>query len=142
MELVLSALTGILLALLIPVVGFFLKKIHDKVEGSSTAINDIKLKMACLGGEFSKTITEAFNNLCKERQDHCYRLHEARFKALEVSDQINCNKIHKLESDRKDIWVEQKMWNRKIENILDMKMTAHSRRDNVIDEGSGDRNCN
>jgi hypothetical protein len=130
MELVLSALTGILLALLIPVIGFFLKKIHDKVEGSSSDINDIKLKMACLGAEFSKSITDAFNSLCKERQDHCYRLHEARFKALEVSDQLNCNKIAKLEADRKENWVEQRAWNRRIEKFFE----THNRRADKPDD--------
>ena len=117
MELVFSALGISLTAVLIPIVGFFLKKIHDKVEGSSENINKMRIDMAGLGGEFSKNVTEAFNSVCKERQDHWCRLHEARFKALELSDQLNCNKIHRLEADRKESWVEQKVWNNRIEHI-------------------------
>lgn len=118
MDWILPALSGLLTLILVPVVGYFLKKIHDRVEESADDINLIRLQMAGLGNEFSKNIIAAFNDLCKERQSHCSVLQITRFKALELSDKINCDKMVRLESDRKEAWILQKQWNERIENTI------------------------
>ena len=118
MEYILPALSTLLTLLLLPVVGYFLKRIHEKVEASAGDINAININMAGMGAEFSKNTTAAFNELCKERQGHCHASQLLRFKSLETSDGINCNKIHRLEDERKEAWVIQKVWNTKIEAFI------------------------
>jgi hypothetical protein len=111
--LVVAAMTG-----MVGIVGYFLKKIHTRVETTSDEITKIHIKVASLSEEFRKSIIGTFNEICTERQGSCYKVHEARFKALEASDLLNCSKITHLEMERKDAWKDQRRWNEKIDTAI------------------------
>lgn len=107
---------------LVSVIGYFLKrllnKIEEKVDTFTQDINQVRVQIAGLSGEFSKSAIEIFNTICKERQSSCVKLHENRFRTLEDGDKHTCHKIEHLENERKESWTLQRRWNEKIEKRI------------------------
>lgn len=107
---------------LVSVIGYFLKrllnKIEEKVDTFTNDINQVRVQIAGLSGEFSKSAIEVFDKICKERQVSCGRFHETRFRTLEDGDKHNCQKIEHLEDERKEAWTQQRRWNERIEKRI------------------------
>jgi hypothetical protein len=100
------------------VVGYFLKKTHDKIEGTSTAITALSKEMGMqvdlLKEKIAKEtktsrdeIVEIFQDICHERQGACARLQEAKLVAVENASKATCAKLQALASDRERRWEKQ-----------------------------------
>lgn len=121
------------MALLIAVIGYFLKKILTKIDDHSSIINTLQnnltLQLADARIKFREDVITIFNSTCSERQGSCSQLQDSKLHAIQVAQQAMCSKLakldetrkeqwNKLEDARKDQWGQQRRWNERIEGVV------------------------
>lgn len=105
---------GILTSILV----YFIKKVDSKVDTISSIKSDIVIQLQNIRVEIRNDLTQAFNSICAERQGSCAKLQDQKLQSIIGANQAICNKIAKLDLERKEDWQEQHKWNQKIENIV------------------------
>ena len=116
------ALAAGLLAILLAVIGYFFKKVDNKIDENTkmtTALQvNIPLQLATMRSDLKDDIVEAFNNTCVERQGSCARLQQAKLDTITATNSAICAKLGRLDAERKEAWSLQRRWNDKIETTI------------------------
>lgn len=126
--------------ILLGVVGFFLKKTHDKIDATSAAVNQIgrdvdaridklEIKMEVETKASKTEIVQIFQDICHERQDSCGKLQTAKLEKVETVTKAACAKVDRLTEDR------DRKWHRQEE--LNERFKEHILRNGTIREGNG-----
>ena len=114
---------------LLAAVTYFLKKTHDKIEGTAIAvttlgrnveeqIDKLESKMETETKNTQKEIIQVFQDICHERQGACTRLRDALLLSVENRAKAACIKIEKVAEDRERRWEKQEIINDKIKRVL------------------------
>jgi len=108
--------------ILLGVVGYFLKKVDNKIDSTATIVSTLKteipLQLATMRNDLKEDIVEAFNNICVERQGSCSRLQQAKLDTITATNSAICAKLGRLDAERKEAWSLQRRWNDKIESTI------------------------
>ena len=109
-------------AILLAIVGYFLKKVDTKIDENTkttTAIQvSLPLQLSNMRSDIKDDIVEAFNNTCVERQGSCARLQQAKLDTITATNSAICAKLGRLDAERKEAWSLQRRWNDKIETTI------------------------
>jgi len=109
-------------AILLAIVGYFLKKVDTKIDENTkttTAIQvSLPLQLSNMRSDIKDDIVEAFNNTCVERQGSCSRLQQAKLDTIMATNTAICAKLGRLDAERKEAWSLQRRWNDKIESTI------------------------
>jgi outer membrane murein-binding lipoprotein Lpp len=108
--------------LLLGVVGYFLKKVDNKIDLTATIVSTLKaeipLQLATMRSDLKEDIVDAFNSICVERQGSCSRLQQAKLDTIMATNTAICAKLGRLDEERKEAWSLQRRWNDKIETTI------------------------
>ena len=111
-----------IMGLLVAVVIYFAKKLDNKIDSHTDLISEVKtelrIQLATNRDDIKADITEAFNDVCGERQGACSRLQQAKLETLQATHSAICAKIARLDEDRREAWTQQRRWNDKIETTI------------------------
>jgi hypothetical protein len=114
---------------LLGVVGFFLKKTHDKIDSTAAVVNGLESKFNDRLDRFERQITsdlkvnkqeviEVFQDICHERQESCSVLRDTKLANVEERTKLACTKISKVMDDRARAWDKQEVINESIKRVL------------------------
>ena len=110
------------IAALIAIIGYFIKKVLSKIDTHAETINAIKLDLAVQLANarmnFKEDMTAVFNDTCSERQGSCSRLQQAKLDTLTATHAAICAKLGRLDIERRESWTDQRRWNDKIETTI------------------------
>jgi hypothetical protein len=111
-----------IIAALMTIITYFIRKVLSKIDTHTETINAIKLELgvqlASARMNFREDMTAVFNDTCSERQGSCSRLQQAKLDTLTATHTAICAKLGRLDTERKEVWAEQRRWNDKLETIV------------------------
>lgn len=98
--------------------GYFLKKTHEKIDNTATAVtklgenverrvDQLEEKLAVETKATRVEIVQVFQDICHERQEACGALRDAKLEAVAATARAFCAKLHKVEEDRDRRWAKQ-----------------------------------
>jgi hypothetical protein len=111
-----------IIAALMTIITYFIRKVLSKIDTHTETINAIKLELVTqlsdIRVKFREDMTVIFNNTCEERQGSCARLQQAKLDTLTSTHVAICAKLGRLDTERREAWSEQRRWNDKIETNI------------------------
>jgi hypothetical protein len=114
---------------LLGVVGYFLKKTHDKIDATAAAVerigSDVDTRIDRLEDKLSvetksarTEIIHVFQEVCHERQESCARLRDAKLATTENRVEAQCKKMQAIIADRDRKWEKQEALNEKFKSHI------------------------
>lgn len=116
-------------SILLGVVGYFLKKTHEKIDSTANAVNQIgkdvetkldklEIKLEIETKATKTEITQIFQDICHERQGACGKLRDAMLVSVENKAAAACGKIARVIEDRDKRWERQEQFNEQVKRVL------------------------
>lgn len=114
---------------LLGVVSYFLRKTHEKIDGTASAvtalgtsledqIDRLESKLEIETKQTKIEITQIFQDICHERQGACGRLQESKLLAVENKARAACIKADRIAEENEKRWAKQEIINDKIKRVL------------------------
>ena len=105
-------------SILLGVVGYFLRKTHEKIDKTATAIEALSEQIRKDSKTSRDEIIQTFQDICHERQGACSKLQKSELNTIAHKTQSNCNAITRLQEDREKRWEKQENINDNIKRVL------------------------
>lgn len=118
---IIELLTGSGLLGMTGVIGYFLKKQNEKIEGVDSKITNLQTNLRADVLNNKKEIIMMFQDICHERQLSCGKVQDVRLDGLHKEGKSICEKVNRIKEDRGEKWRNQERINDAVKILMNRK---------------------
>jgi hypothetical protein len=110
-DILLKLTLGSVIAIIISLISYFLKKQNEKIENIDTKLKEISDVFTSEIKLTKKEVVGLFHEICHERQNSCATLMQTRIEGVQKQQNLICHKIDAMRIEQREAWHQQFAFN-------------------------------